>query len=238
MENTATRPELKTARNLCGSNICTPPYSAYDEEANCVKPCPCGKAQQAQVESLIKLSKIPLKYLESFELDKNESSVIAIEEMRKIVDNYPTPRGIYFHGPKGSGKTTLATRLALKLIRTKGVQVKYCKLERDYLGAMRDSFEKKVETTEKEIFNAFAKVPVLILDDFGVEKQTDWSTSKIFDLIDYRYENELLTIVTSNLALSDFTEMSHGRVYSRLCEMCIQIGIHEKDYREAKKKIA
>lgn len=224
--------------NQCGNAICRAPYSVYNEETNSIKPCGCVKAQQAQIESLIKISKIPLKYLENFELDKNESSLIAIEEMRKIVDNYPTQRGIYFHGPKGSGKTTLATRLGLKLIRTKGVQVKYCKLERDYLGALRDSFEKKVETTEKEIFNSFAKSAVLIIDDFGVEKQTDWSVSKIFDLIDYRYENELLTIVTSNLDLLEFTQMSHGRVYSRLCEMCIQIGVIEKDYREAKRKIA
>lgn len=225
--------------NQCGSAVCRAPYSVYSEEANCLRPCPCGKAQQAQTDSLIKISNIPPKYLQEFPLEENDSTAIAFKEMRKIVESYPTtPRGIYFHGNKGSGKTTLATRLALKLIRKHGIKIKYCKLERDYLGAMRDSFEKKVDTTEKEIFNAFAKVPVLILDDFGVEKQTDWSTSKIFDLIDYRYENELLTIVTSNLALSEFTEMSYGRVYSRLCEMCIQIGIIEKDYREAKKKIA
>lgn len=224
--------------NQCNKATCQPPYSVYDEEANCVKPCPCGKAQKAQIDSLVRLSKIPLKYLGEFALDKNESSAIAMEEMRKTVENFPHSRGIYFHGPKGSGKTTLATRLGLKLIKTKNAQVRYCKIERDYLGALRDSFEKKVEITEKEIFNSFAKVPVLILDDFGVEKQTEWSTSKIYDLIDYRYENELLTIVTSNLALSDFTEMSQGRVYSRLCEMCVQIGILEKDYREAKKKIA
>jgi len=77
----------------------------------------------------------------------------------------------------------------------------------------------------------FADIDVLVIDDFGVQKDSDWVNSKLYDLIDSRYEKEKITLLTSNSPLSDWKEKGEGRVYSRLCEMTHEIKLECPDYR-------
>ena len=77
-----------------------------------------------------------------------------------------------------------------------------------------------------------ANVDVLVIDDFGVQKETEWANSKLYDLIDHRYESDKLTLLTSNLELSELREMGEGRIYSRLLEMTRELKLECPDYRE------
>ncbi len=74
-------------------------------------------------------------------------------------------------------------------------------------------------------------MPALVIDDFGIHNESDWVNSVLYDLIDARYENNLLTIITSNDPLDAWKELAKGRVYSRLREICIEIQIDAPDYR-------
>jgi DNA replication protein DnaC len=72
---------------------------------------------------------------------------------------------------------------------------------------------------------------ILILDDIGAEKFTDWSIENLYRLVDCRYENELQTVFISNLSLKELSEKVGDRVASRITEMCHIIKMKGKDRR-------
>jgi DNA replication protein DnaC len=70
-----------------------------------------------------------------------------------------------------------------------------------------------------------------VLDDFGVQRGTEWETEMLYDLIDARYGEGNFTIVTTNQSRSEL-EDSGGRVFSRLVEMCFLVDMQGQDYRK------
>lgn len=77
---------------------------------------------------------------------------------------------------------------------------------------------------------------VVILDDFGKEKATDWATERLYVLIESRYQNLLSTIVTSNRTLDELDDLGYGAAVSRLQETCRIVRIDATDYRPEKGK--
>lgn len=71
----------------------------------------------------------------------------------------------------------------------------------------------------------------LLLDDFGVQADSEWEKRTLYDLIDARWENRLLTIITSNKNPNEFKELFDGRIYSRLAGMTTVVVLTGKDYR-------
>lgn len=72
---------------------------------------------------------------------------------------------------------------------------------------------------------------VVILDDFGKEKATDWVTERLYVLIESRYQNLKSTIVTSNRSLDELDDLGYGAAVSRLQETGRVVRIDAKDYR-------
>ena len=75
-------------------------------------------------------------------------------------------------------------------------------------------------------------VPFLVIDDFGVQRNTEWESEMLYNLIDSRYAEERPIIITSNFNIDKFKEVANGRVYSRVLEMCKIIHLDLPDYRE------
>jgi DNA replication protein DnaC len=75
-------------------------------------------------------------------------------------------------------------------------------------------------------------MPFLVLDDFGIQRGTDWEMEMLYELVDARYAEERFTVVTTNQDLDEIRKMSHGRIYSRLVEMCYMIPMQGIDYRQ------
>ena len=71
----------------------------------------------------------------------------------------------------------------------------------------------------------------LLLDDFGVQRDTPWEQEMLYDLIDARYGGEKFTIVTTNQGLPEVQQLFGGRIYSRLAEMCHLLEMDGMDYR-------
>jgi DNA replication protein DnaC len=85
--------------------------------------------------------------------------------------------------------------------------------------------------TEKGLIDQYANYKVLILDDLGVEKTSDWSMQTLYTLIDRRYREMMRTIITSNLTLDQLAEKLDDRISSRIAGMCdIQV-LKGKDRR-------
>ncbi len=233
--------ECVEAITKCDGN---PPYVYYDPKDNCIKDCPSKKARLAikKIEHLERNSGIPPRYKHKLltfldsEVPNSENYYFVLDHACALIRNYGKKEdmmGLYLYGKTGSGKSLLSCIILNELIRLYQVEVKYAKISRDILGKIRDTFNPQSEYfgEGRKIEEELANVAVLVIDDFGVQKETPWVNNVLYDLIDSRYEKNLLTILTSNEPMDSWKEISNGRVYSRLKEMCIEIYLDAEDYR-------
>lgn len=228
----------------CGGK---PPYRVYSSVGNKMEPCVCYDARLllGEYERLFKKASIPPKYqfrtLDSLDLAKTIAVefFIAHTWATDFVQHWegkqgPQSHGLYLWGRPGTGKTLLACAILNELIFKHRVACKYAKINRDFLNALRESYQKGSEYhgMESAIETEFAEIDLLVIDDFGVQKESDWSNSKLYDLIDARYEQGRLTIFTSNASPAEWKDKAEGRIYSRLQEMTRAIELaNVADYR-------
>jgi len=122
-------------------------------------------------------------------------------------------------GPVGTGKTWAAWatlhRIAERGITVAGVSASV------YIDAGRPG-----GTTDR-----WANVPVLLIDDLGAEHSTEWALDRIYTLVDHRWEHELATVVTTNLAAEGFREAVGARVWSRLSDGLVAARLAGDDLR-------
>ena len=139
--------------------------------------------------------------------------------------------GILFYGSVGTGKTFFAACIANALI-DKGVPVLMTNIP-SLISAMSKDFEREKNRLMFEIAN----VPLLILDDVGVERDTAYGYEKIQEIIDTRYRSGKPLIVTTNLSpaeLQNPQDIRYKRVYDRILEMCYPILVNGRSRREKK----
>ncbi|MCB1178327.1 MAG: ATP-binding protein [Leptospiraceae bacterium] len=223
-----------------------PPFLLYDEMSDKMIPCICNQARShlASLLEKIKKANIPPRYQFKFldNLDISGEGLITLmvahdwaTEMVSNFSNREIPlQGMYLSGGTGSGKTLLACTILNELIFRYNANCKYAKVNKDFLNVLKGTYQKDSEFYGQEslIELEIANVDVLVIDDFGVQKETEWANSKLYDLIDHRYESDKLTLLTSNLELSELREMGEGRIYSRLLEMTRELKLECPDYRE------
>ena len=137
-------------------------------------------------------------------------------------------QGLYLFGPTESGKTILSAHLLLeeqKQIYLEGgpasnedvcVMVSMGEL----LYQIKATFQQG-GGNEVELIDYYSKVRLLVLDDFGTIKPTDWVIATLYTIINYRYEWLKKTIINSNLSLSEMARvMGDDRITSRIERMC------------------
>lgn len=109
--------------------------------------------------------------------------------------------GLMFIGSKGTGKTHLAAAIANQLI-SEGVPVLFVTMI-DMLAKIKATFNGQSPENEEKLMRLYKNVDLLILDDMGKELPTPWALSKIFELVNARYENYKPVIITSNYTPSE-----------------------------------
>lgn len=102
-------------------------------------------------------------------------------------------RGVYLHGPVGVGKTWAACQIC-RAWAERGRDFLFSS-SLDLLAAIRSTYEGR--ESESAVMREFAEVPLLVVDDLGKEVPTAWALSKLFDIVNKRYEAELPTVFTS-----------------------------------------
>jgi DNA replication protein DnaC len=87
------------------------------------------------------------------------------------------------------------------------------------------------DNTEQKIINKYSSVDVLLLDDLGTEKPTEWALQTLYLIIDHRYRELKKTIITSNFDLNGISDRLSNRIASRIVEMCDVVNMTGKNRR-------
>jgi DNA replication protein DnaC len=178
--------------------------------------------------------------LDNFRTD-TESQLDAVRRCRTFIDQYPVvEKGLLFMGIPGVGKTHLATavlRLAIEKTGAYGLFVDVRKL----LRTIKDTYNPVVKTTEFEVIRPVMEAQLLVMDDLGAEKTSEWVDETMNLIINTRYNKRLTTIFTTNYLEREPDDKSVAevliervgfRIHSRLFEMCEFIELRAFDHRK------
>ena len=179
----------------------------------------------------------------------NRSLAEARVKATGFVRAYPSEtfgNGLLFVGPCGVGKTHLAVGILHALIAERGVQGRFvdCK---ELLKEIQNSYAANNEKTERQILRPALEAEVLVLDELGAARRTDWVSDMIEHLLNMRYNDRKTTIITTNLPYASAGMAAGGpreaarketlgdrigeRMLSRLGEMCLVVEMDGPDYR-------
>lgn len=136
--------------------------------------------------------------------------------------------GLLFTGTPGTGKTHLAAAITGYIITELGIPVKFGSFI-DILDSVKQAFG-----SEEDVIKELSEVPLLVIDDLGKERQTEWSNSILYQVINRRYENYLPVIITTNERMGDLERNIGKATMSRLIEMCDGVRMDGRDYRKEK----
>ncbi len=170
-----------------------------------------------------------------------ESSLKALNASRDFVERCLEESyglGLLLIGPVGAGKTFLAASIANALME-KEKQVLFVVVP-DLLDQLRATY--KTEESELDLLDTAREIPILILDDLGAHNYTDWTRNRLYTIINYRLNEQLPTVITSNLSLDEMEEYLGARTTSRLIQSCrvfrmdVEQDIRLRQYQDREKK--
>ncbi|HSD47271.1 MAG TPA: ATP-binding protein, partial [Pyrinomonadaceae bacterium] len=143
-------------------------------------------------------------------------------------------RGLLFIGPAGVGKTHLAVSILRHLI-DKGFAGLFYEFG-SLLKEIQDSYNPISKSSELKVLAPVFQADVLVLDELGATVPTEWVRDTMYQIINKRYNDNKLTIFTTNYQdkNKELEERITYRLRSRLFEMCTNIVIDGEDYRRRK----
>lgn len=192
---------------------------------------PCSCMQTRKLENQFRNARISRELMKCrldkfrfdyYTLDKDDSShreaaSRALNASQSFIEECklnPHVLGILFTGPVGSGKTFLAASIANELMEAQ-LQVLFLVVP-DLLDELKATY--KSEINEIDLLDSARTIPILILDDLGAHNYTDWTRNRIYSIINYRMNELLPTIITSNLSLDEMEDYIGVRTTSRIIQ--------------------
>jgi DNA replication protein DnaC len=139
-------------------------------------------------------------------------------------------RGLLLRGSEGTGKTHLAVAV-LKGVMERGYNGLFWNVPDLFLELRRMMTGELGVSSEAEIIDATRRTDLLVLDDLGAERTSDYTIDRIYTIINSRYSEDRATIVTTNCNLQDLADRLGRATTSRLHEMCVDLTFPEGDWR-------
>ena len=211
----------------------------------------CECRTQDTRSKLLEQARIPRRYREAapprreactlqnfYPAPNNGSQLKAFNYAFRLVREYPgVERGLLLMGPVGVGKTHLAVAILHGLME-KGVPCLFYEFGA-LLKEIQDSYNSVSNTSELGVLSPVYQAEVLVLDELGASKPTDWVRDTMMQIIGKRYNDRRLTIFTTNYldsrrhpAEETLEDRVGVRLRSRLYEMCRTVQIDGDDYRK------
>jgi DNA replication protein DnaC len=206
-------------------------------------------------------AQIPRRYehctLENYETNfpsSHRSLGAALMRAKRFVESYPLETGgtgLLLTGSIGVGKTHLAVGILQALVAERGATGLFFDY-RDLLKQVQNSYNPQVRETELEVLRPVFEAEVLVLDELGASKPTDWVWDTVAHILNTRYNDRRTTIITTNYAnlgplgsepgsRGAVREETLGdrigeRMRSRLQEMCVVVEMQGEDFRQKVKR--
>ncbi len=207
------------------------------------RPCPDCRASRATSRRL-ESAGIPPRYLDrGFDLYSihHPSQETALKRSIDYVEAWPeADRGLLWSGPCGVGKTHLAVAVLKALVEEKGVTGRFVD-ESELLRRLQFSYGPDSPDTEREVLLPLMNVELLVWDDLGTGRPTDWVRETVGMVLNHRYTNKRPTLMTTNWPLQrgprdpgsvqTLEERIGTRLYSRILEMCEIVPVEGPDAR-------
>lgn len=209
----------------------------------------CSCVGEAETEQFEGASQIPENFrrasFETFDLPRDNpvaqrglaDAMLAVSNYSRLYPDTPKP-GLLLAGPPGTGKTHLAVA-ALRRLLSRGFEGVFFDYQ-NLLDRIRAGYNETLGTSSREAYNNALEAEVLLLDDLGAHRVTDWVEDTVTSIVNFRYNHRRPLIATTNLVDPDIggklieksaVPGAHGfrttleerigeRARSRLFEMC------------------
>jgi DNA replication protein DnaC len=240
-------------------------------------PCDCTAGDRS--DRILGKARVPERYrhcdFDNYEVD-NEIENVPAEQLsawnrslaqakfvvRRFAEEFSplpeleTEHGLLLMGPCGVGKTHLAVAALKQIVRRghRGLFYDY----RELLKAIQDSYNPDSQTTEMSVLEPVLEAELLVLDDVGSSKPSLWALETVGHILNTRYNEKRVTLLTTNFLDSDpletqapqraaprtgavddsLTDRVGKRIRSRLYEMCRTVEIFAPDYRKEIRNIS
>jgi DNA replication protein DnaC len=218
----------------CPFDLCDGSGLRYDEPTNTAYDCRCRPQRVARAKARSLSAVIPRRYRDvSFDrppVSDLEPAIVAATRRYagSIEDQLDAGRGLWFMGPPGTGKTTLAMLVSHAALKT-GRSVAIYSLPR-LLNEIRDTH--RAERSHVDLLDRLIRVDLLHIDDVGAERTTDWVLEELYSIVNGRYEDQRSIVITTNiLDRRALCEQITERTVSRLTEMCDELPLLGDDHR-------
>lgn len=209
--------------------------------------CKCGLFERQAIERKLSFATIPKEFtghtIANFETECYSTSqnrelaqmakVIAGRYVEQFDEIKETGKGLYFYSnTKGSGKTRLAVSIANDLIQKKNIGAKFATTIQilDQIKATWGG-DRKNEETEQKLIQEIVSVPVLVIDDIGVEAVKDWINERFYNILNGRMIEKRVTIFTSNCRMEELN--FDDRIINRIIKMALPVQFPDESIRIA-----
>ncbi len=184
------------------------------------------RERRRELETLFRGGGIPPKFrdctFENFQVNQSNAKAWEVSSRFKIDKN---KNSLFLCGPCGIGKTHLAAAI-LNFWKEKANTL-YVSCP-NFLKSLRDNF---TNPSHPNRLHMAQTIDLLVIDDLGAEKNSEWVRETLFILINHRYEHELATIFTTNASLGALEPKLGGRIISRIAQMSRCIRWVDEDWR-------
>jgi DNA replication protein DnaC len=225
---------LRRADGDCPFGLCDGSGFVFDEDTNTAFDCRCRPQRVALAKARSLSAVIPRRYRDvAFDRPPvTEIDAQVVTATRRFADSIHPQldggRGLWFMGPVGTGKTTLAMLVSKAALKA-GRSVAIYSLPR-LLNEIRDTH--RAERSHLDLLDRLIAVDLLHIDDVGAERTTDWVLEELYSIINGRYEDQRSVVITTNILDREaLCEQITERTVSRLTEMCDELPLLGHDRR-------
>ena len=215
----------------------------------------CDCQLRARADAMFAAARIPKRYehceLSNYEFEGSQLHLAPARMAAcRFVEEYPVDKtGLLLVGTIGTGKTHLAVGIAKSLIREKGIPCLFYDY-RELLKEIQNSYNSSVQTTELALLKPVFDAEVLVLDELGAVRPSEWVWDTVSLILNTRYNDNRTTIITTNFSDEPAAAVARSlsparaardetlgdrigeRMRSRLHEMCRIVRMDGADFRQ------
>ena len=217
----------------CIYDICDGSGMIIDEETRTAYDCRCRPQVIARTKARSLSAVIPEKYrdvgFDRFPVTEIDPTIVTATRRYcdRIEDNLEKGRGLWYMGPVGTGKTTLAMLVTQSALKAGRSAARYS------LPGLLSQIRKTFDTGDHNaLLERLVAVDLLHIDDIGAEQTTPWVLEELYTIINARYEEQRAIVITTNILDPHLlAEQITERTVSRLTEMCDELPLMGHDHR-------